>query len=113
MHFEVILVLDKNFLTNNNERITLENDGFKVVIKESNIVPGIQVADLVAGAFGLFDKGNRELLNIILSRMCQYSKDSVNTPSQVTSSHAKVFIPYHRFCWFTPVISGAQDIINI
>ncbi len=49
MHYEVILVLDKNFLTNNKERITLENEGFTVVIKESNIVPGIKVADLVAG----------------------------------------------------------------
>ena len=81
MHYEVILVLDKNFLTNNNERISLENDGFTVVIRASNVVPGIQVADLVAGAFRLFDKGNRELLNIILSHMCQYSKDSLNTPS--------------------------------
>lgn len=80
-HYEIILILDKNFLTNQNEIATLKDKGFCSVVKRSHSIPGIQIADIIAGTFRSFDEGDKQLLNIVLKRICEYSKNNLYAPS--------------------------------
>jgi len=81
-YYDVTLILDRNFLTNSREEKILKEKGFELIIKGSRTVPGIQVADCVAGAFRLFDNGDMQLLKIILNQICEYSRNNLKyTPS--------------------------------
>lgn len=79
-HHEMVLILDKNFLTKKDDLAALKDDGFTVFIRKSRSVPGIQIADVVAGTMRLFHEGKTEFPNILLSRVCEYSKNHLNTP---------------------------------
>jgi hypothetical protein len=79
--YERILVIDTNFLTGKNDEDSLRNDRFKVIIEKSHKVPALQIADIIAGSLRLFHEESKELLNIILTRICEYSRKNLNTPS--------------------------------
>lgn len=79
--YERILIIDTSFLTDKNDEYTLRNDGFNVMIEKSHKVPALQIADIIAGSLRVFHEGSKELLNIVLSLICEYSRNNLNTPS--------------------------------
>lgn len=83
---EIILISDNNFFDGFSTK-KLKDNGYQIKNKKSEIVPAIQLADVVSGAFRQFDINNNHLLNIIINRLCEKSK-KIYTSSVRTSPHS-------------------------
>jgi hypothetical protein len=80
--YERILILDSNFLTNKKEEASLRKHKCTVVTKKSHKIPALQIADIIAGSFRLFHEENSKLLNIVLSNICEYSRNNLKHPKR-------------------------------
>jgi hypothetical protein len=70
---ERILFIDENFLTP-NELQHLKEQRIDIRVKKSSQIPGIQIADTMAGSFRLWGEDkDMELLTIILNKLCKIS----------------------------------------
>lgn len=70
---EIIIITDENFFDGHSTK-ELKKKGYYITTKKSYKVPGIQVADMISGAFRNHDTSNSILLNIINKKLCEKSK---------------------------------------
>lgn len=79
-NIEKIIITDKNFFLNRTDKNILRKQNYKFVEKESHKVPGIQIADIIAGTFRKYDIEKINSIYCIYDCLCEYSKRLIAAP---------------------------------
>jgi hypothetical protein len=74
---ERIIIIDENLLPP-SEILQLKTQDIIIIMKKSFKVPGIQIADIIAGSYRKYDmQEDLELLSIVLNKLCKVSINNI------------------------------------